>query len=1033
MDITIDQQVALDEALVPHGSRLKTRKKHKDAKKSNEMYYPQFTKVIVNFFMTKDQSILRRNKYGAILPVELTNEAIRNLESYKEYYAIASEAKPRKTKASVKKKQSSSNTIMPPPTTTGKRLKTSAKVGQPAKSSKAKGITMLSKVALTKAEQIKLATKRSLIQTHISHASGSGADEVTGIIPGVLDVPTYESDDEEISWKSSEDDDDDDEEKMSKHDDDVDDQISGSGHGSVSGSGHGSISGFESRVGVSQRLSTLAKGKQPAKSSKAKDEGTGIIPGVPDVPTYESNEEISWKSSDEDDDDFDDQSDVVADDDDDDQDDNDDDQDSDKDGVDFVHPKLSTHDEEAKDDESFDPIVQTPSHEENSNDEGNDDASHDMNVGGDEGHDAEYNDEELYGDVNINDMNVGGDEGHDAEYNDEELYGDVNINMKGRDVQMTDVHTTQVLEDTHVTLTSVNPDVQQQSSSVSSQFVTSMFNQSLDTGIDSLFESTPRVDVPVTTTVEPLLLTVPTLPPPSNPTISQVQQVPAPSPATAPSTSLQDLLNFGSLFGFDHRLKTLEANFSEFMQTNQFAEAVSSILAQSENEDFLNKLDENIQKIIKEQVKEQVKVQVSKILPKIKKTVNEQLKDEVLTRASNSSKTSYDVAADLSEPELKKILIDKDREQQIILDTYGDTVTLKRCRDDEDKDEEPSAGSDWGSKRRRAGKEPESTSAPKEKTSKTSGKSTEGFKSHQRLIQPWISDMAKQADSCTSFNKLMDTPVDFLAFMMNQLKVDTLTPKLLAGPTYELMKGSCKGLVELKFFLEEVYKAKTDQLDWNNPEEHQYPHNLLKPLPLIPYSRGRRIIPFDHFINNDFEYLRGGASSRKYTTSVTKTKAADYGHIKWIEDLVPRTMWSQTPVSYDKYALWGISHWGCKHQQFYGFTVNREDDDKLYKLKEGDLKRLRIQDIEDMLLLLVQGKLTNLTVEERFAFNVFLRMFTRSIVIQQRVEDLQLGDESYQKKLNLTKPDTYRSNLKRKEAYTAYSNPRGFIYHNKDK
>ncbi|GKE69402.1 hypothetical protein Tco_1527474, partial [Tanacetum coccineum] len=97
---------------------------------------------------------------------------------------------------------------------------------------------------------------------------------------------------------------------------------------------------------------------------------------------------------------------------------------------------------------------------------------------------------------------------------------------------------------------------------------------------------------------------------------------------------------------------------------------------------------------------------------------------------------------------------------------------------------------------------------------------------------------------------------------------------------------------------------------------------------------------------------------------------------------------------------------------------------------EGDLKRLRIQDIEDMLLLLVQGKLTNLTVEERLAFNVSLRMFTRSIVIQRRVEDLQLGVESYQKKLNLTKPDTYRSDLKQREAY---SNPRCFICQNKDK
>ncbi|GKD87294.1 hypothetical protein Tco_1358448, partial [Tanacetum coccineum] len=80
----------------------------------------------------------------------------------------------------------------------------------------------------------------------------------------------------------------------------------------------------------------------------------------------------------------------------------------------------------------------------------------------------------------------------------------------------------------------------------------------------------------------------------------------------------------------------------------------------------------------------------------------------------------------------------------------------------------------------------------------------------------------------------------------------------------------------------------------------------------------------------------------------------------------------------------------------------RRDDDVLYKFKEGDFHRLRIQDIEDMLLLLVQGKVTNLNVEERIAFNVSL--FTRSVVIQRRMEDLQLGVESYQKKFNLTKP-----------------------------
>ncbi|GJW72560.1 hypothetical protein Tco_0129477 [Tanacetum coccineum] len=75
-------------------------------------------------------------------------------------------------------------------------------------------------------------------------------------------------------------------------------------------------------------------------------------------------------------------------------------------------------------------------------------------------------------------------------------------------------------------------------------------------------------------------------------------------------------------------------------------------------------------------------------------------------------------------------MIDHYESDKLIHDTYGDTVSFKRRRDDEDKDEEPSARSNRGSKRRRDGKEPESTSAPKEKTSKTTGKSTEGSKSH---------------------------------------------------------------------------------------------------------------------------------------------------------------------------------------------------------------------------------------------------------------------------------------------------------------
>nr|GEZ96379.1 hypothetical protein [Tanacetum cinerariifolium] len=201
--------------------------------------------------------------------------------------------------------------------------------------------------------------------------------------------------------------------------------------------------------------------------------------------------------------------------------------------------------------------------------------------------------------------------------------------------------------------------------------------------------------------------------------------------------------------------------------------------------------------------------------------------------------------------------------------------------------------SDRGSKRQREGKEPESAHAPLEPATRSAGRSITGSKSRQ---------------ASTSESAFAEEPVQ--------------TTSQIEEPSHPVFETGAEDqpivqtshLTELEYHLEEVYKATTVQLDWINPEGQQYPHNLLHPIPLIPDNRGHRVIPFAHFINNDLEYLRGGASSRKYTTSVTKTKAADYGNIKWIEDLVPRSMWIQEPINYDKHALWGVSHWGRKRQ-----------------------------------------------------------------------------------------------------------------------
>nr|GEU99878.1 monodehydroascorbate reductase [Tanacetum cinerariifolium] len=656
-----------------------------------------------------------------------------------------------------------------------------------------------------------------------------------------------------------------------------------------------------STAAAGPRLTTFEKGKQAAKASKAKS-----LSALFENSTDEKGDDDEGKDGDGDDDgddgeegDDDDDAEQVDDEAQDDDDQEDEEEDDEEEGGDdeqasdeeeFIHPSVSAHaKEEIRDEERFDPILKTPK---NSDDEGN-------------------------GKENLG-TNVGREEGHNEE--EDELYRDVNINQ-GRGIQ-----TTQEFEDSHVTLTSVNPNGQRQSSSVSSQFVTSMLNPTPDAGMELIFETTSQMDVQTPTSVAPLPMSAPTITPSTIATIITTQQAPIP-PTTAPSTLIQDLPNFGSLFGFDHRLKTLEANFSEFMQTNQFAGAVSAIPgideAQADNDEFLKTIDKNMQKIIKEQVKEQVKVQVSKILPKIEQIVNEQLEAEVLTWSSNSLKTSYAVAADLPEMELKKILVEKmegNKDVAMMMLIMMKNSPLDQTGGPRDVEKERSQSQQALHRRQLPG------ALASQHKGLDLDRRQQASADDQPIIQSsqhpeWFSQQQKPPTLDRDWNKTLS---------VNRLRVDTLTLKLLAGPTYELMKGSCKSLVELEYQLEEVYKATTDQLDWVNPEGQQYPHNLLKPLPLIPNNQGCRVIPFDHFINNDLEYLRGGASSCKYTTSVTKTKAADYGHIK-------------------------------------------------------------------------------------------------------RVEDLQLGVESYQKKLNLTKPDTYRSDLKRKEAYIAYYNPKGFIYQNKDK
>ncbi|GKE56238.1 hypothetical protein Tco_1495423 [Tanacetum coccineum] len=267
--------------------------------------------------------------------------------------------------------------------------------------------------------------------------------------------------------------------------------------------------------------------------------------------------------------------------------------------------------------------------------------------------------------------------------------------------------------------------------------------------------------------------------------------------------------------------------------------------------------------------------------------------------------------------------------------------------------------------------------------------------------------------SFKDFDELMSTPIEFYGYILNGLKIKNLTQEILLGPGFRILKDTRSNYAELEYDFEECYKALSEKLDWENPEGSDYPFDLSKPLPLIQRGKCQRG-PFKFFINNYLKYLQGGISTMTYTTSTTKTKAAQYD-IPGIEDMsfyaYARGIQSREEV-YSTKRILAVTHVNVMRKHGYGYLeeiVVRRAYKVLYRFKEGDFPRLRINDIEDMLILVVHNQLTNLLGDDVTDFAIAIRMFTRSMVIHKRVEDLKLGVESYQKKINVTKPDTTKT------------------------
>nr|GFA29640.1 hypothetical protein [Tanacetum cinerariifolium] len=171
--------------------------------------------------------------------------------------------------------------------------------------------------------------------------------------------------------------------------------------------------------------------------------------------------------------------------------------------------------------------------------------------------------------------------------------------------------------------------------------------------------------------------------------------------------------------------------------------------------------------------------------------------------------------------------------------------------------------------------------------------------------------------------------------------------------------------------MEECQWMLTDQVYLINLGGHRIVLDIRKPLPLVG-PPGQVTIQSQYFFNKDLEYLVLGDKGRRSALSISKLKVAHYLDFG-LKELV-LSLWIKSECEYDISVA-------------YGQLNHLSGDDKVH------------------------------------LFNA-VNMWIRNIVIRKRIEDLQLGIESYQTKLNLTQLDWDASNFLFKEDYTIVSKPR---------
>ncbi|GKD15286.1 hypothetical protein Tco_1199693, partial [Tanacetum coccineum] len=278
----------------------------------------------------------------------------------------------------------------------------------------------------------------------------------------------------------------------------------------------------------------------------------------------------------------------------------------------------------------------------------------------------------------------------------------------------------------------------------------------------------------------------------------------------------------------------------------------------------------------------------------------------------------------------------------------------------------------------------------------------------------------------------------FIDWFCKKQGITKLTPKHLEGPGYEVVKSFHPDVIHLQFQMEECHKLLTNQVD-----EGLLRYNVSRPL-LLGGPPGQVMIQTKFFFNKDLEYLRFGHKGDRLALSITMIKVASYPDAG-LEQMVSDQMWAEEEYMYDISTSYGISHWTYMRIlsvvrievfSLYGYDfmkkiVLRRADNQEYTIAKSDFKDLYPSDFEGLYLLNLQGHLNHLPPKDKKILSTAVNLWIRSLVIRKRVEDFQLGIESYQTQLNLTKPCWEATGLEFIHDYKILDSLRAVVFRDK--